>query len=110
MAVGDRGKAPNTTGTQPRKRVDAPADKRGRKSVKCGAGRGAKHPKHAAHRATPSAQSRSYKRCIKRRPALRRRAGRVECLQRAKRLHKGSKGKISRSYRRCIKRRGVWRH
>src|SRR5215207_8983128 len=63
-----------------------------------------------AHRGRPGAQSRSYKRCIKRRPALRRRAGRAECLQRAKRLHKGSKGKISRSYRRCIKRRGVWRH
>ena len=50
MAVGDRGKAPNTTGTQPRKRVDAPAEKPGRKSVKGGAGRGAGHPKHAAIR------------------------------------------------------------
>jgi hypothetical protein len=50
MAVGDRGKAPNKTGTQPRKRVDAPAEKPGRKSVKSGAGRGAGHPKHAATR------------------------------------------------------------
>jgi hypothetical protein len=50
MAVGDRGKAPNKTGTQPRKRVDAPAPKPGRKSVKSGAGRGAGHPKHAATR------------------------------------------------------------
>jgi hypothetical protein len=50
MAVGDRGKAPNTTGTQPRKKVDAPADRPGRKAVKSGAGRGAGHPKHAATR------------------------------------------------------------
>jgi|GraSoiStandDraft_8_1057269.scaffolds.fasta_scaffold43826_2 hypothetical protein len=48
---GDRGKSPNTTGTQPRKRVDAPAPKPGRKDVKGSAGRGAGHPKHAATRA-----------------------------------------------------------
>ena len=52
MAVGDRGKAPNTTGTQPRKRVDAPAETPGRKAVKSGAGRGAGHPKHAAARSS----------------------------------------------------------
>jgi hypothetical protein len=52
MAVGDRGKGPNKTGTQPRKRIDAPAAKPGRKSVKSGAGRGAGHPKHAATRSS----------------------------------------------------------
>jgi hypothetical protein len=52
MAVGDRGKAPNTTGTQPRKRVDAPAEKPGRKSLKSAAGRGAGHPKHGAARSS----------------------------------------------------------
>ena len=51
MAFG-RGKRKNTTGTQPRKRVDAPAEKPGRKSVKGGAGRGAGHPKHPATRAS----------------------------------------------------------
>ena len=50
MARG-RGKRKNTTGTQPRKRVDAPAEKPGRKAVKSGSGRGAGHPKHAATRA-----------------------------------------------------------
>lgn len=35
---GDRGKGPNVTGTLPRKRVDAPATKPGRKDVKGGAG------------------------------------------------------------------------
>jgi outer membrane protein assembly factor BamB len=63
-----------------------------------------------AHRGRPAAKSRSYKRCVKRRPALRRRAGRAECLERARKLHKGRQGRISRSYRACIKRRGVWRH
>jgi outer membrane protein assembly factor BamB len=62
-----------------------------------------------AHRGRPRAQDRSFKRCVKRRPALRRKAARGECLQRAKRLHKGNQGKISRSYRRCVKRRGVQR-
>jgi hypothetical protein len=51
MAFG-RGKRKNTTGTQPRKRVDAPAATPGRKSVKGGAGRGGGHPKHAATRAS----------------------------------------------------------
>ncbi len=51
MALG-RGKRKNTFGTQPRKRVDAPAEKPGRKAVKGGAGRGAGHPKHAATRAS----------------------------------------------------------
>src|SRR5688572_14653727 len=50
MAVGDRGKSPNVTGTRPRKRADAPADRPGRKSVKSAAGRGAGQPKHAAQR------------------------------------------------------------
>jgi hypothetical protein len=52
MAVGDRGKAANTTGTLPKKTIDAPAPKPGRKSVKSGAGRGAGHPKHAAQRSS----------------------------------------------------------
>ena len=62
-----------------------------------------------AHRGKPAAQQRSYRRCVKRRPALRRRAARAECLQRASRLHKGDKGKISRSYRRCVDRRHAHR-
>jgi hypothetical protein len=49
MALG-RGKRKNTTGTLPRKRVDAPAPKPGSKAVKGGAGRGAGQPKHAATR------------------------------------------------------------
>ncbi len=62
-----------------------------------------------AHRGKPAAQQRSYKRCVKRRPALRRRAARAECLQRARKLHKGRKGRISRSYRRCVDRRHAHR-
>ena len=49
MALG-RGKRKNVTGTHPRKRVDAPAGKPGRKSVKGGPARGGGHPKHAAQR------------------------------------------------------------
>jgi hypothetical protein len=41
MAVGDRGKAPNTTGTQPRRRTKSPATP-GRKGVESGGGRGPK--------------------------------------------------------------------
>jgi hypothetical protein len=44
------GTTKNATGTLPRKRVDAPAPKPGRKNLKAGAGRGAGHPKHAATR------------------------------------------------------------
>ena len=40
----------NVTGTQPKKRVDAPAPEPGRRSVKAGAGRDTGHPKHAAKR------------------------------------------------------------
>ena len=47
---GDRGKAPNETGTQPRKRTKSPAPKPGSRSVKGGPGRGARG-KHAATRA-----------------------------------------------------------
>lgn len=64
----------------------------------------------AAHRGRPAAQRRSYRRCVKRRPALRRKAARRECLRRARKVHRGKKGRISRSYRACIKRRGVQRH
>ena len=49
MALG-KGKRKNERGTNPRKRVDAPAEKPGRKAVKGGAGRGT-GPKHAATRA-----------------------------------------------------------
>jgi hypothetical protein len=45
-----RGRRHNETGTLPKKRVDAPAEKPGRKSVKSGAGRGGGEPKHAATR------------------------------------------------------------
>jgi hypothetical protein len=47
---GDRGKSPNKTGTQPKKRVDAPAGKPGRKAVTGGVARRT-GPKHAATRA-----------------------------------------------------------
>ena len=62
-----------------------------------------------AHRGRPAAQQRSYKRCVKRRPALRRRAARAECLAQARKAHKGNNGKISRSYRRCVDRRHAHR-
>jgi hypothetical protein len=48
---GDRGKSPNTTGTRPKKRVDAPAPTPGRRDVKAGAGRRT-GPKHTARRAS----------------------------------------------------------
>jgi hypothetical protein len=50
MALG-KGKRKNEYGTQPRKRVDAPAPKPGLKSVKAGP-RLALGPKHAASRAS----------------------------------------------------------
>lgn len=62
-----------------------------------------------AHPGRPRAQDRSYERCVKRRPALRRKAARERCLQRARRFHEGDKGKVSRSYRRCVNARGVQR-
>jgi hypothetical protein len=46
---GDRGKAPNETGTQPRKRKRSPAPKPGNRNVKGGPGRGARG-KHTAKR------------------------------------------------------------
>ncbi len=49
---GDRGKSPNKTGTLPKKRVDAPAEKPGRKKLKAAAGRGGGQPKHAAQKAS----------------------------------------------------------
>jgi hypothetical protein len=58
---GDRGKAPNKTGTQPKRRAkDAPAPKPGRKSVKGGPRRGATG-KHAATRAAGARTSQSRK-------------------------------------------------
>jgi hypothetical protein len=48
---GDRGKSPNETGTQPRKRVDPSPERPGRKDLKGKAGAGSGHPKHAAQRA-----------------------------------------------------------
>jgi hypothetical protein len=58
---GDRGKAPNETGTQPKKRVDPSPEKPGRKDVKGGAGAGAGHPKHAAQRASGQKTSETRK-------------------------------------------------
>ena len=58
---GDRGKAPNETGTQPRTRVDAPAAKPGRKSVKGGAAKGAGRGKHSAERAAGARTSETRK-------------------------------------------------
>ena len=50
---GDRGKGPNTTGTQPKvRKVDAPGPKPGRQRVKAGAGRTAGHGKHSAQRSS----------------------------------------------------------
>jgi hypothetical protein len=48
---GDRGKGPNKTGTLPKKRREAVAEKPGRKDVKGGPKRGAAGSKHAAAKA-----------------------------------------------------------
>jgi hypothetical protein len=56
-----KGRRHNETGTLPKKRVDAPAGKPGRKSVMSGAGRGAGHPKHSATRATGAKTSATRK-------------------------------------------------
>jgi hypothetical protein len=48
---GDRGKAPNKTGTQPKGRARQKPTKPGLKKIKSGAGRGAAKSKHAAKRA-----------------------------------------------------------
>jgi hypothetical protein len=48
---GDRGKGPNTTGTQPKGRVRTAPDKPGNKQVKGGATKGAAKSKHAAKKA-----------------------------------------------------------
>jgi hypothetical protein len=48
---GDRGKGPNETGTQPkRRRADAPGPKPGNRKVKAGPGRSVGKKKHAAAR------------------------------------------------------------
>lgn len=57
---GDRGKAPNETGTQPRKRKSAPGPKPGSRSVKGGPGRGVRG-KHAAERAQGARTSQTRK-------------------------------------------------
>lgn len=59
MAAG-KGKKKNVTGTQPRKRVDAPAAKPGRKSVKSGPGRRT-GPKKAASRSAGAKTSETRK-------------------------------------------------
>jgi outer membrane protein assembly factor BamB len=64
----------------------------------------------AAHRGHKPAARRSYLRCMKRRPAIRRKAARAECLRRAKKQHRGHKRKISRAYRECVAQRRVARH
>jgi hypothetical protein len=58
---GDRGKAPNETGTQPKRRTKSPASKPGTRAVKSGPGRGAGRGKHAAKGAQGAATSRSRK-------------------------------------------------
>jgi len=62
-----------------------------------------------AHRGHKGAIRRSYARCIKRRPALRRKAARSECFQRAKKLHRGHKRRVSRSFHGCVRKRNVGR-
>ena len=67
---GDRGKGPNTTGTQPtRRKSDAPAAKPGRQQVKGGAGRKAGHGKHAARRASGQKTSETRKAGPRKTPA-----------------------------------------
>lgn len=48
---GDRGKAPNKTGTQPKGRTRKSPDKPGDKDVKSGVGKGAQGATHAAKKA-----------------------------------------------------------
>jgi outer membrane protein assembly factor BamB len=63
------------------------------------------------HRAGSPAARRSYLRCMKRRPAMRRKAARAECLRQAKKRYRAyQRGKISRAYRECIRARRVARH
>ena len=40
---------------------------------------------------------------------MRRKAARAECLQRAKKRHRGHKRRISRAYRECVRVRNVGR-
>jgi hypothetical protein len=58
---GDRGKAPNVTGTRPRTRTKSPAKKPGSKSVKGAPGKGAGRGKHAARRARGAQTSQTRK-------------------------------------------------
>ena len=58
---GDRGKAPNKTGTQPRRRTKSPASKPGTRTVKGGPGRGAGRGKHAAEGAQGAGTSQTRK-------------------------------------------------
>ena len=58
---GDRGKGPNTTGTQPRSMIDAPGPKPGRKKVKGGARGTAGRGKHAAQSADGAKTSETRK-------------------------------------------------
>ena len=48
---GDRGKAPNKTGTQPKGRTRKSPDKPGSKEVKSGVGKGAQDSTHTAQKA-----------------------------------------------------------
>ena len=86
------------TAEDKQKRRDAPPRSRAarrrndRKVLRAARPRGAPRPA-SARSAAP------YRRCVERRPAQRRKAARAECLQRAKQLHRGRKGRISRSYR-----------
>jgi hypothetical protein len=66
---GDRGKAPNKTGTQPKGRARQKPDKPGHKQVKSGAGRSAAKSKHAAKRAAGARTSETRKAGPKKIPA-----------------------------------------
>jgi hypothetical protein len=58
---GDRGKAPNVTGTQPKGRTTASPEKPGDKQLKGGAGKGAAKTKHAAKKAAGAKTSATRK-------------------------------------------------
>jgi outer membrane protein assembly factor BamB len=63
-----------------------------------------------AHRGQKRAARRSYLRCMKRRPAMRRKAARAKCLRQAKQRYRAYQHrKISRAYRECVRARRVAR-
>ena len=66
---GDRGKAPNKTGTQPKGRVREAPETPGTRAVKGGPGRGAAGSKHTAEKAAGVATSETRKAGPKKVPA-----------------------------------------